>query len=55
MLTHTQIAALAELATRCRHRCRLKSDPDSPVIVQDTKSTPVQRRALELVRTFPVS
>uniref|UniRef100_UPI0025BE3ABC IS1634 family transposase n=1 Tax=Aquisalimonas sp. TaxID=1872621 RepID=UPI0025BE3ABC len=52
---HSFATLMAELATRCRHRCRLKSDPDSPVIVQDTESTPLQRRALELIQAFPVS
>lgn len=45
---------MAELATRKRHRCRLKSEPDSSAIMQDTEPTPLQARALELIRMFPV-
>jgi transposase len=45
---------MAELATRCRNRCRLKADPQGPVIYQDTEPTALQARALELIRLFPV-
>jgi hypothetical protein len=51
---HSFATLIGELATRCRHHCRLRSDPDSPVIVQDTEPTALQARALELVRAFPV-
>jgi len=51
---HSFRTLMAELATRCRHRCRLKADPDSPVIEQDTEPTPLQNRVLELIRLFPV-
>ena len=44
---------MAELATRCRHRCRLKSDPDSPVVHQDTVPNVLQIRAMELIRLLP--
>ncbi len=52
--THSFRTLMAEFATRCRHRCRLKADPDSPVIEQDTEPTLLQTRALELIRLFPV-
>jgi len=52
---HSFETLLAELATRCRHQCRLKSDPHSPAIEQLTESNLLQRRALELVRTFPAA
>ena len=51
---HSFTTLLAELGTRCRHRCRLHSDPESPPIIQDTEPTPFQARALALVRLFPV-
>ena len=37
---HNFSSLMAELATRCRNRCRLKSDPQSPVIDQDTDPPP---------------
>ena len=52
---HSFRTLMAELGTRCRHRCRLKADPESPVIEQDTEPTPLQTRALELIRLFPVA
>ncbi len=51
---HSFTTLLAELGTRCRHRCRLHSDPESPLIVQDTEPTPIQERILNLIRLFPV-
>lgn len=52
---HSFPTLIAELGTRCRHRCRLKADPDSPAIEQETEPTSLQARALELIRTFPVT
>ena len=54
MPIHSFSTLMAELGTRCRHRCRLKADPDTPSIEQDTEPTPLQARALELIRMFPV-
>ncbi len=51
---HSFTTLMAELATRCRNRCRLKADPQSPVIYQDTDPTALQARALELIRLLPV-
>ena len=51
---HSFTTLLAELGTRCRHRCRLNLDPQSPTFVQDTQPTPLQARALELIRLLPV-
>jgi hypothetical protein len=51
---HSFRTLMAELGTRCRHRCRLKADPDSPVITQHTEPTPLQSRALDLIRLLPV-
>jgi transposase len=51
---HSFKTLMAEMGTRCRHRCRVKSDPECPPIFQDTNSTPLQARALELIRLLPV-
>ena len=51
---HSFRTLMAELATRCHHWCRLKADPDSPVIEQDTEPTPLQTRVLELIKLLPV-
>ena len=45
---------VAEMATCARHECRAASDPDDPRLQRLTEPTPLQRRALELVSTFPV-
>ena len=52
---HSFETLLAELATRCRHQCRLKSDPNAPTLEQLTEPTPLQHRALELLKVFPVA
>jgi transposase len=41
---------LAELATRCRHRVRIGTDPAQPFFSRVTDMTPVQARAFELLR-----
>ena len=48
---HSFSSLMAHNATRCR----LKADPDAPAFDRDTEPTPLQRRALELVRSFPVN
>lgn len=45
---------LAELGTRCRNRCRIKSDATSAAFYQLTEPTPLQRRAFELLQVLPV-
>jgi len=52
---HSFATLMAELGTRCRHLCRMSSDPDSPAFFMDTLPTPLQTRALELIRLFPVT
>lgn len=52
---HSFTSLLGELATRCRHRCRLASDDHSPVFIQDTRPTPFQAQVFELLRSFPVA
>ncbi len=51
---HSFRSLIMELGTRSRNRCRLKSAADSPVIFQDTEPTPLQARAMELIRLYPV-
>ena len=51
---HSFTTLMAELGTRCRPRCRLNTDPQRPTFVQDTQPTPLQARALELIRLLPV-
>lgn len=52
---HSFTTLMAELGTRCRHRCRLKAVPDTPAIDQETEPTPLQARAMALIRSFPVA
>ena len=48
---HSFTTLMAERGTRCRHRGRLNTDPQSPTFVQDTQPTPLQARALGVCRT----
>lgn len=45
---------LAELATRCRNRCRLGDDPAAAAFDQVTRATALQARVLELLGAYPV-
>jgi len=40
---------LVELGTRCRNRCRIKSDPKGPTFYQLTEKSPLQERAFQLL------
>ena len=40
---------LMELGTRCRNRCRIKSDPKGPTFYQLTEKSPLQERAFQLL------
>jgi hypothetical protein len=40
---------LEELATRCRNRCRIQSDPQGPSFYQVTEMSPIQNRAFQLL------
>ena len=51
---HSFKTLMAEMGTRCRHRCRVKSDPECPPIFQDTEPTPLQTRVSELTHLLPV-
>ena len=50
---HSLETLLAEMGTRARHQCRLPSEPDAPCVQRLTEPTPLQQRALELIRMFP--
>ena len=54
MTVHSIETLIAELATRCRNKCRLKSDPLAPPVTQFTQPTRLQTLAIKLIRTFPV-
>ena len=51
---HSFSTLMQALATRCHHQCCLRDDPEEPTVERLTEPTPLQNRALELVRTFPV-
>jgi transposase len=40
---------LEELGTRCRNRCRIRSNPKGPTFYQTTEMSPVQKRAFQLL------
>jgi transposase len=46
---HSFQTLLAELATLSRNRCRVKSDPGGPTFYELTESTPLQKRAFQLL------
>ena len=52
---HSFETLLKELATRSRHRCRIKSDPSFPTFRQLTEPTPLQVRAMQLLGLYPVN
>ena len=45
---------LAELATRCRNTCRVRSDPTASPFSLLTEPTHTERRVAELIELFPV-
>ena len=51
---HSFSTLMQALAARCHHQCRLRGDPEEPTVERLTEPTPLQQRALELVRAFPV-
>lgn len=52
---HSFDSLLAQLGTCCQNTCRLKASPDSPTFIQTTEANAIQRRALALIETFPVT
>ena len=46
---HSFQTLLAELATRSRNRCRVKSDQAGPTFYELTEPTPLQKRAFQLL------
>ena len=51
---HSFSTLIAELGTRCRSQCHFKMQPDTPLVAMLTEPTPIQSRALELVKVYPV-
>ena len=51
---HSFSTLLQVLGTRCRHQCRLQGDANGPTVERLTEPSALQKRAFELVRTFPV-
>jgi transposase len=52
---HSFETLLADLATRCRNRCRIKSDPNGAPFAHLTEPTPLQQRVFELLELLPVT
>jgi len=48
-LVHSFDTLLEELGTRCRNRCRIRSDSKGPTFYQTTEMSPVQERAFQLL------
>ncbi len=51
---HSFETLIAELATGCRHQCRLMAGPEAPTVQRLTEPTPIQQRVLDLIDAFPV-
>ena len=51
---HSLDTLLDELATRCRNTCRVPSAPSAPPLSLLTEPTPTQRRAAQLIESFPL-
>jgi transposase len=51
---HSFDTLLAELGTRCRNRCRTKTGKTGFIFDQISDPSPLQKRALELLRVCPV-
>lgn len=53
---HSFSTLMAELATRCRNQCRFTKSPEVlPSVALMTEPSPIQERALHLVKVFPVA
>ena len=48
-VVHSFDTLLVELGTRCRNRCRIKSDPKGPTFYELTEMNPLQQRAFQLL------
>jgi hypothetical protein len=48
-VVHSFGTLLEELATRCRNRCRVQSEPQGPSFYQVTERSPIQKRAFQLL------
>jgi len=46
---HSFNSLMTTLSTRCRNRCRIKTDEDAPTFDQLTEMTPLQKKAFDLL------
>jgi transposase len=51
---HSFDTLLAELGTRCRNKCQLKTDRSAPTFDKLTEPNSIQKQALQLLGLFPV-
>ena len=51
---HSLDTLLGEFVTRGRNTCRVPADPSAPALSLLTEPTPTQRRATNLIESFPV-
>ena len=51
---HSLDTLLGELAARFRNNRRVPADPSAPPLSLLTEPTPIQRRAAQLIESFPV-
>jgi hypothetical protein len=54
MPIHSFDTLLAELGTRCRNKCRLKTDRSAPTFYKLTEPNTIQKKSLQLLGLFPV-
>jgi transposase len=53
LVVHSFDTLLEELGTRCRNRCRVRSEVQGSAFYQTTEMTPLQKRAFELLGLLP--
>lgn len=53
LVVHSFDTLLEELGTRCRNRCRIRSEVQGSPFYQTTEMTPMQKRAFELLGLLP--
>ncbi len=52
---HSFATLIDELGTRCRNQCRFNQLPDAPLVALTSEASPIQKRAMELVKVYPVA
>ena len=51
---HSFSGLINQLGTRCQNQCRFLLQPQAPTVTLTTQPSPLQARALELVKLYPV-